>query len=501
MASELEDERDSWRTRLPSGFVLRFAMLAGLFVAWWASFHEIACGCISIRVDVPLLYTYASCYVYSWGCVAGAIAAFFAFRKRPSLPQPRGFAALMAVLVAASAAFYVSLATSSWVAAAAFQFLLSALGVVTVIGLLMAACNLPTSEAAGFLFISLAVYILFNNLVLPAFVYAVQNFYLVAVAQACILVVLAVTMPSFMGEDEARGLLSEGWKRAVEGFHGSGENGARTRIPWQPVFHLLAYSFVFGLMHVESSSLIGGFYNRNLPYAIGALIVAVLFYMTFMRKSSTASIWPKVHEVVFPLSVVSFMLLPDLNTGASYLPVAFVNASYLYYDLLVVLGCWVVAKESGISLVRVFAWAFSVKSLGYFAGTVVCHVQMNALSADVLQTPLASVAVFLLLVAATFWVGDPARVKKLWGMRIELSPKMAHVAELQERCDKLAKQYRLSPKEREIACLLAQGKSTEDITQELFISIFTTRTHIRNMYAKLNVHSRKELEVLVKHGE
>ena len=50
----------------------------------------------------------------------------------------------------------------------------------------------------------------------------------------------------------------------------------------------------------------------------------------------------------------------------------------------------------------------------------------------------------------------------------------------------------LTEREREIANLLAQGRSNRDIAGELFISEKTVKNHINHIYAKLGVASRAE---------
>ncbi|MCB2180318.1 LuxR C-terminal-related transcriptional regulator [bacterium] len=50
----------------------------------------------------------------------------------------------------------------------------------------------------------------------------------------------------------------------------------------------------------------------------------------------------------------------------------------------------------------------------------------------------------------------------------------------------------LSDREREVMILLAQGCSAGDVAKELIISVNTAKAHIKNIYQKLDVHSRKE---------
>jgi LuxR family maltose regulon positive regulatory protein len=57
----------------------------------------------------------------------------------------------------------------------------------------------------------------------------------------------------------------------------------------------------------------------------------------------------------------------------------------------------------------------------------------------------------------------------------------------------------LSERELEVLGLIAGGLSNKKIMEELFLSLSTVKTHIRNIYSKLNVHSRTE--VIVKSKE
>ncbi len=53
--------------------------------------------------------------------------------------------------------------------------------------------------------------------------------------------------------------------------------------------------------------------------------------------------------------------------------------------------------------------------------------------------------------------------------------------------------HNLTDREKEVFLLLARGRGSQSISNELTISLYTTRAHTRNIYSKLDVHSRQEL--------
>ncbi len=53
----------------------------------------------------------------------------------------------------------------------------------------------------------------------------------------------------------------------------------------------------------------------------------------------------------------------------------------------------------------------------------------------------------------------------------------------------------LSPREREVATLMARGHSNREIAHELYISIATVERHASNIYNKLGLRSRTQVAV------
>ena len=57
--------------------------------------------------------------------------------------------------------------------------------------------------------------------------------------------------------------------------------------------------------------------------------------------------------------------------------------------------------------------------------------------------------------------------------------------------------YGLTQREVEVLPLLAAGRNAKAVADELYVTQATAKTHLRNIYAKLDVHTQKDLVELV----
>jgi DNA-binding NarL/FixJ family response regulator len=75
-----------------------------------------------------------------------------------------------------------------------------------------------------------------------------------------------------------------------------------------------------------------------------------------------------------------------------------------------------------------------------------------------------------------------------------MSPGIARmiIQNLQQLPNTEENKYHLTPREKEILLSLSQGNSFKMIAAQLFISIDTIRTHSKNIYEKLQVHTQIE---------
>ena len=64
---------------------------------------------------------------------------------------------------------------------------------------------------------------------------------------------------------------------------------------------------------------------------------------------------------------------------------------------------------------------------------------------------------------------------------------------LDERCAYVRQHFGLTERETDMVRLLAHGRSKTSISKELFISENTVKSYTRNVYSKLNIHSKQQL--------
>lgn len=118
-----------------------------------------------------------------------------------------------------------------------------------------------------------------------------------------------------------------------------------------------------------------------------------------------------------------------------------------------------------------------------------------------------------------FWEGATVGVVALWGLSLStvlfvtesdlvalrlfdgVLPQgdtgKTSVVELEGRCRQLAGEGGLTAREEEVLAVLCLGKSKAYIARELGMSEATAKSHVRNIYSKLGVHSKNELQELI----
>lgn len=138
----------------------------------------------------------------------------------------------------------------------------------------------------------------------------------------------------------------------------------------------------------------------------------------------------------------------------------------------------------------------SLLSVGFFAALVIGFVAL----AETIGSAIASAYTILLMLAA---YSAQACCKSRWQaqeraqqQQIEALREQANTIPaltLDEVCAKAAKAYSLTRREEEVLGLLLEGQRYAEIEQQLCLSHSTVKSHVRNLYRKMEVNRRESL--------
>ena len=133
-------------------------------------------------------------------------------------------------------------------------------------------------------------------------------------------------------------------------------------------------------------------------------------------------------------------------------------------------------------------------NLGFTIGLAigVASVAVNPSGMALPYVPLALVGLFI--VAVLFFLpfdntSSAVGYKTLSLVDMQESPD----GNLKRQCEHIKVEYKLSPRESDVLEYLVKGRNAKHISEKLFISESTAKTHISNIYRKVGIHSQQEL--------
>lgn len=293
-----------------------------------------------------------------------------------------------------------------------------------------------------------------------------------------------------------RGAADEGWVFSGDALRGE------VRVLWHPALGTIILCFMGGLMLQISGQQdlpLGEFQQTSLWASLLA-VVALLVPALVVRKPLNLE---RLYAVALPLSAAGFLLLPLIWNAAGGIVNAFVQVGAMVAGII--LWCMVAdgAHRTRLSPVLLFSLIFLGNNVAQLAGTLVGFANAHTIRpGDVTLTAVALVSVYLLLMAALVLfrnrgVGAALGEAERGADAPDTAPAVAREEALAARCAELSDRYGFTPRERDIFLLLAQGHTMPAISERLFVSENTVKSHVKRIYQKLGIHARSELIDLV----
>ncbi len=406
-------------------------------------------------------------------------------RQRPKLVSPRAYT-VAALVCAVLGAVLGWLGTHGlgWAAVAGSMVLAGAADVWGIVVWLLACGSLDTKRATLCLATGSTVAVVmafFLNSFAPLEVLALVELLCNVVILACC---LPLALPVF---ERARAMASPA---ELEVLHPQSFLPLGHRFYVQIFAFSAAFGFALRCGAVENPSMVAAL-------SFGAF-VAVLVYAILKRE----------HLRMDPLFVASFAVVmlglmlilldaPVLGPLASSLPAA----GYMVYDMLVWLAVIAVVSRNAVDAVPTACWGTAVGYLGICAGVGLWLAAVGLVGPLLGDPSLAQgLATVALLGSLVLYVVLTRRHLDLDAVIEGIAPdpepptvEVRYVDRLAQNCARAAQDAALTAREAEVLGLLAQGNTTARIEAELGIGRNTVKYHVKNVYAKLGVHSQQEL--------
>ena len=296
---------------------------------------------------------------------------------------------------------------------------------------------------------------------------------------------------------ELRGLQLSTWR-----FADTGQNASRPkRMHWDM---LGCYAFLFmTVSFIRSLAFSGEGLSQVAAYSAPSAVTLITIIATGIIMAECYSFFTTsylTYYYVFASLMVSFIAVSRaIGVTANFLLSMLEGAAGLL--LCILLLCSVFAE---IIVYRRHPVEAAGKTLGVAAGGCALGWILREVIGLVYPAANASVAflvAFSFLNLAIFLFGfSPNSLQKFITGGVEETaepkggmPRKPEKMTFEEAALKVSEEGGLTEREREVFLLLASGESSQKIADSLVISYHTVRAHIRNIYAKLDVHSYQEM--------
>lgn len=220
--------------------------------------------------------------------------------------------------------------------------------------------------------------------------------------------------------------------------------------------------------------------------AIALFVCALFFRMDFNQL---------IYQVGFLVMAFGYLLMslvaPDF-IGAILVQMT----GYRFVDIMMWALCVYLIKQRGLPANWVFAITTCFLLLGQLTGALLGTMTIAAMPLSGEGAYSLSVLMVFLLLALALILSDRKNLQTGWGM-VRPGDVEASLGNFEMGCALVSRQYDLTGREAEILMLLAKGYSRGAICEELTLSKETVKTHIRNIYRKMDTHSQQEVREAV----
>lgn len=259
-----------------------------------------------------------------------------------------------------------------------------------------------------------------------------------------------------------------------------------------PGLGLLVFAFVMAIMRTT-------FNESQTTYLIALAIDAVALLAYAAIHKNGFSLRGGIHQTFLPLMAMILLAATSIASSVGHGSGVVTFLTYALYSLAAILTLatlCAIANAGEFSSDLVFSTAILLFSTASFLGQSFASILDDMTGVAV--TVITILYAFTMVVSSYIKQQPDTPIRQDDDQDVSDGSITAKPDALADHRARLAAEYKLTAREQEILMYLAEGHSGSYISDVLFISPNTTRTHIHNIYRKLDVSSREDILRLTK---
>lgn len=304
-----------------------------------------------------------------------------------------------------------------------------------------------------------------------------------AYGQTLVFVVVGLSLP-LISAQARRGFANASLGIATPAFD--------QRVPWRltvtAFFQGLSFGAVYYAFPLELAT-VGMFALDMLGFLLAAVCLIISVALLSVNYNRL------IYQICFVAIAVSYGLLAVVGPAFEF-SLVLKNAGYTLLDMTIIALSAYLVRERKASVLLVALWP----SFAMLSGHLIGEVGVLAASAMGIAGAQVFTTVAIVLLIAALLLSNSQNMRTGWGL-VRAGEEERSRASVTLACETLAARYGLTKRETEILGLLAAGKTKTAIASRLVISTDTAKTHIANIYRKMDVHSQQVLMEMVEKVE
>lgn len=267
---------------------------------------------------------------------------------------------------------------------------------------------------------------------------------------------------------------------------------------WRPVLLTSLFAFLSNVtlfVSGQQSADVGAAQVTSTAMTFVVVLALLLPLILFPKKMDIGA----AYRMALPLSTGGFLLLAFFWNGGGGFANSLVAMGWLIADVI----SWCIVSdavyETRAPAFLLYGVCEGIVALASLSGVGVGFFFAETMGSDtVALMALALAAIYLSSTAIMFILKDraiPALSQSMANIEAgeDGTPKRIVEDRVQATCNMLAEQARLTPREADILGCLAQGRNTQYMAERFCVSENTVKSHVRNVYRKLDVHSKQDV--------